>query len=481
MKRAIVLAIFVILLASMPFGTALAQDAAKPSSATPSETVLATILTIVMSVIFIAACVLLNVRSALADGDESPWPAFALMAAVAVAIRIIAALVYEGYATDIACFKGWALSAYGEGPARFYTDTELFVDYPPGYIYVLWAVGLVRDVFSIDWTSALFTLVIKLPSVIAEVATAAVVFRAARKELGKTFALLCAAFVLFNPAFFFNSSVWGQVDAFFTLFAVLCICWLKKDNPWLGAAFFAAALLIKPQALILAPVVGLYYVYALFKKGNFKRGLLGIFGGGAIGASVFALGVLPFTGAQSMDWILHKYAGTVESYQYATINAFNFFALTGGNWISFDSTLWFLPYRVWGIIFIVLICALTVFLQWRSRDEGHLFDLAGFVVISVFMLGHAMHERYIMPACILLIFAYVYSRDAATLFFAAAFSMTALLNQMVVLYADSVLPSELPTLLISGVNVALYIAYFMVTVKKLASRRVLIKSPAYGG
>ena len=480
MKRIVFLLILAILLVSMPLGTAFAQDAFKPSNASPSETVLVTILTIVMAVIFAIVCVLLNVRSGLAEDDASPWPSFLLMAGLAVAIRLIAALVFEGYSTDIGCFKGWSIAAFEKGPANFYTS-DMFADYPPGYIYVLWLLGLIRQIFSIDAATPLFTLIIKLPSIAAEVFTAVLVFKTARKQMGKTFALLCSAFVLFNPAFFFNSSVWGQVDAVFTLFAVLFIYYLKKDNPWLGAMFFAIALLIKPQAIMLLPVVGLYYLFALFKKGRVKRGLLGLFGGLAIGAAVFVLGVLPFTGSQPLFWILEKYKGTVDFYQYATVNAYNLFALTGGNWKPYDSSLWYLSYQTWGIIFIVMICVLVVFLQWRSRERERLFDLAGFLIVSVFMLAHAMHDRYILPACLLLLFAYVYTRDSSTLFFAAAFSVTALLNQMVVLYSDSVMTPELPTLLISGVNVALYIVYFMISVKKLASSGVLIKRPALNG
>ena len=480
MKRIVILLILAVLLASLPLGTAFADDAFKPSYATPIETALATILTVVVSVIFVIVCVLLKVRKGLSDDAHSPWPSFLLMAVLAVALRIIVALIYEGYTSDIGCFKGWSVAAFERGPANFYTS-DMFADYPPGYIYVLWVLGLLRQIFSIDAMSVMFTLVVKLPSIAAEVITAVIVFKIARKQMGKTFALLCSAFVLFNPAFFFNSSVWGQVDAVFSLFAVLVIYFLQKDNPWLSAALFAVALLIKPQAVMLLPVVGLYYAFALLKPGQLKRGVVGLLGGAAIGAAVFVLGVLPFTGNQPIDWILHKYAGTVESYQFASINAYNLFALTGGNWRPFDAPLWFFNYETWGIIFIVIICALVVFLQWRSREQGRLFDIAGFLIVSVFLLAHAMHDRYILPACLLLLLAYVYSRDSTTLFFAAAFSVTALLNQMVVLYADSVMTPELPTLLISGANVALYIVYFMITIKKLASSGVLIKSPAHSG
>lgn len=480
MKRILVLLIIIMLLASLPLGTAFADDAFKPSAASSSATVLATILTIVIAAIFIIVCVLLNIRTGFADDDESTWSGFVLTAVLAVAIRVIVALIYEGFTTDIGCFKGWAVGVYESGPSHFYTS-GIFADYPPGYMYVLWVLGFLRDLFSIEASGAFFTLIIKLPSIAAEVITAVIVFKAAKKEMGKTFALLCAAFILFNPALFFNSSVWGQVDAFFILFAVLTIYYLRKDKPWLGAFFFAFALLIKPQAIMLLPVIGLYYLFALFKKDSRSRGVLGLIGGLIIGAAVFILGVLPFTGDQPITWIFEKYMGTVKSYPYASINAFNLFALTGANWRPSDSPLWFFTYQTWGIIFIVMTCAFVVFLQWRSRGQGRFFDVAAFLIISVFMLGHSMHDRYILPAIVFLLLAYVYSRDGASLFFGAAFSITALLNQMVVLYADSVLPPELPTLLISGVNVLLYIIYFMFTFKKLSSSALLIKSPALKG
>jgi len=480
MKRILVLSIIILLLASLPLGTAFADDAFKPSAAAPSATVLATILTIVISAIFIIVCVLLNVRTGIADQDESMWSGFLLTAVLAVMLRVIVAVIYEGYTTDIGCFKGWAIAVFENGPSHFYTS-GIFADYPPGYMFVLWVLGFFRELLSIDANGALFTLIIKLPSITAEVITAAIVFKAAKKEMGQTFAMLCAAFMLFNPAFFFNSSVWGQVDAFFTLFAVLTIYYLRKDAPWHGAVFFAVALLIKPQAIMLLPVIGLYYLFALFRKDKLSRGVLGLIGGFVIGAAVFALGVLPFTGDQPITWILEKYMGTVKSYPYASINAFNLFALTGANWRPSEAPLWFFTYQTWGIIFIVVTCAIVVFFQWRTRGQGRLFDVAAFLIISVFMLAHSMHDRYILPVCAFLLLAYVYSRDGAALFFGAAFSITALFNQIVVLYADSVLPPMLPTLLVSGVNVLLYIMYFMIMFKKLSSSALLIKSPALKG
>ena len=92
-----------------------------------------------------------------------------------------------------------------------------------------------------------------------------------------------------------------------------------------------------------------------------------------------------------------------------------------------------------------------------------------------------MHERYILPVCILLIFSYVYTRDKATLFFAGAFTITAMLGQMFTLYSSSVVAPPIPTFIVSAVNMALYLAFAFITLRKLGSSKFLIKAPALHG
>jgi len=484
MRRFIFFVIPALILILLPVQNAMAQEAFRPSYATGPQTMFATVLTVVVAALFVVVCVLLIIRKGRFEESGRIWHVFLLVILLALALRIMAALVYKGFETDIACFKGWAVGVHEHGMADFYTS-GLFADYPPGYMYVLGLLGWLREVFSIETAGTLFTLIIKLPSITAEVLTALVVYRAASREIGKMFCLLCASFLLFNPALFFNSSVWGQIDNFFILFAVLTLYYLRKDNPYLGALFFAAALLIKPQAIMLAPVIGLCYLYPIFKKANFWRGAAGILGGAAIAAAVFTAGVLPFmkekTFAYTAGWIYEHYRGVIESYQFASVNAFNLFALTGGNWVQSDQPLWLLTYQTWGYIFIGLSCAAVVILQWRARARMRTFDLAAFLVVSVFMLAHSMHERYILPACVFLLFAYVYTRDSTTLLYGAAFSVTALFNQMVVLYADSIFAPLMPTLAISAANVALYLGFAVHMAKRLFSGAVVIKAPAMDG
>ena len=482
MRKKIIIAVFVIIAACLPAVTALADDVFKPSDASPSQTLFATALVFISGVIFLVVCGLLFLRISHGTADEgvSTWPTLILVVLLAVLLRAIVATVFTGYSSDISCFKGWAIAAYEGGPANFYTS-GMFADYPPGYMAVLWALGAIRDVFQIDANSALFTLIIKLPSILAEVGLAVLAYRIGARRVDRTFGLLCAAFLLFNPAMFFNSSVWGQIDAVLTLFIALALWFLVREQYIPAAAMYALAVIFKPQAIMFAPVVGLAFLYSLFKKETRLKAAIGIIGGIAAGAAVLAAFILPFTGSQPITWIIGKYMGTIQYYNYASINAFNVYTLFGLNWGAIPVFTLFGLEIPWGTVMLGLICILIVILQWRSREQRRFFELSAFLVISVFMLVHGMHERYMIPACICLVFAYIDSREASTLFFAAAFSIYALLNEMLTLYAPTVMAPETPTFVLSAIGVAVYVVYAVMTVRKLWSKKVLIKTPAMLG
>ena len=61
--------------------------------------------------------------------------------AAALAVRIVLAVNVPGYSVDINCFTAWSLRMAERGPAGFYA-ADYFCDYPPGYMLLLWPVGL---------------------------------------------------------------------------------------------------------------------------------------------------------------------------------------------------------------------------------------------------------------------------------------------------------------------------------------------------
>ena len=90
--------------------------------------------------------------------------------ALGVAIRLLLARISEGLWFDVTLFRVWSDRLVRFGPAGFYLPTpEYVVDYPPGYLYVLLAVGKVSRALLGGPPSVA---ALKLPAIFADAAAA---------------------------------------------------------------------------------------------------------------------------------------------------------------------------------------------------------------------------------------------------------------------------------------------------------------------
>ncbi len=108
----------------------------------------------------------------IASGRNRPAPGaggFAALFLAALALRLAAAALSKGFGTDTACFAAWAERIWEVGPGGFY-DPDVFSDYPPGYLYVLWLLDGVRRLLGIEHYSAAHLVLLKLPSILCDLA-----------------------------------------------------------------------------------------------------------------------------------------------------------------------------------------------------------------------------------------------------------------------------------------------------------------------
>ncbi len=71
-------------------------------------------------------------------------PALIVLLLGGLALRLTIAYVLfpsSGFETDLASYASWALTLGEHGPGGFYANAG-FSDYPPGYLYLLWPIGL---------------------------------------------------------------------------------------------------------------------------------------------------------------------------------------------------------------------------------------------------------------------------------------------------------------------------------------------------
>jgi dolichyl-phosphate-mannose-protein mannosyltransferase len=338
---------------------------------------------------------------------------------VGLIIRLVSGTKVEGFPVDIGCFKAWASAAANDLP-NFY-NTGMFCDYPPFYIYILFIIGKIA---SLSWLGLDYTLLVKLPSIIADVVTAYIAYRLAKKQFNAGIGLVLAGAYIFNPVVLLDSALWGQVDSFFTMLIAVALLLLTERKIKLSSVVFALAFLMKPQAIFFLPVL----LFELIKRRSVKDFILAF-----ISALITAIIIIiPFS--RDPLWIVKLYSGTASGYTYASLNAFNFFSMIGANLKDDSLTLFFLSYKTWGLIFDVLVFGFAGFLYIKGRHKALPFIIALLLNSGAFIFSSRMHERYMFPVLALALLAFVYLKDKRLTYVFAVLTITNFTNINTILY-----------------------------------------------
>ena len=157
----------------------------------------------------------------------------------------------------------------------------------------------------------------------------------AKKRIPLRAAVFAALLFAFNPATLVNGAAWGQVDTALALLLVLTAIAAMDANWRTAIPLFVGAILIKPQALLFAPVGVAWLILSLWKADKpVRRNMWKSIGtGAAIAAGVAVVIIVPFSVNQSDPlWLYTLYQKTISSYDYATLNTANLMYLLGGNW-----------------------------------------------------------------------------------------------------------------------------------------------------
>ena len=378
--------------------------------------------------IFICLLYLLIVISKLDWIKLSP---VVLLFASAFVVRLILAAMYKGHLTDMSCWSGWATAMAEHGPIHFY-DSMDFADYPPGYMLILWPIGILLKNFGVPSNPALYSIILKLPIFIFDMLAGIVIYKYAVK---KNFVspLFLAGALLFNPAVLFSSAIWGQVDMVLCFFVIGMIIAFYEGKLTLASLAFVGGLLIKPQMFLFGPVFIIGYIY-YFKGRTLKSVMHDTLVAASIAIATFLAIFIPFIVTKGDPlWILELYFSTMGSYAYGSVNAINLISLLGGLWAPDTDLFMGVSYKTIGSWLIILSIAYTFFLAIRDKSRKNFSLYAGLMILSIFTVGHHMHERYIFPALICMFVSYMYVPKRSTLVFMLYFSVLQVLNMALVL------------------------------------------------
>jgi predicted membrane-bound dolichyl-phosphate-mannose-protein mannosyltransferase len=369
-------------------------------------------------------------------GLPGAFGAIVLVLALGLALRLIIAYLLpgSGFETDIGAFRAWADDLARNGPLGFY-ERPFFHDYTPGYLYVLWVVGLIGQA-----TGGISDLLLKTPAILADIALGWLVWSMARElGAGQRPALIGAAIVVLNPVTWFDSVVWGQVDSFGAVFVLLALRELWRDRPERSAVFTVIAAVIKPQLGILIPLVAVVTIRRALRPPEDRGDDAGweartdrpvrILTTGLAGYVTAVLLSLPF-GLSVFEptseppfirsGLLEQVAVAAGGYPYVTVNAYNPWALVPGDaglslashgvWVcdapaallaedcgAGAAVLGPVPAVLVGTALLLLSIALALWVAARHPDRRTLLVVLAVLAIAFFVVPTRVHERYMFP------------------------------------------------------------------------------------
>ena len=382
-----------------------------------------------------------------------------------LALRLVFAYVVfpmSGYAQDLHLFASWATSMADYGVGTIYANGGS-VDYPPGYLLILWLLGvLARPVGTLAGQSSGAALVglLKLPAILADVGTGFLLWWAGRRWFGGRNGLVAAALWLLLPVSWYDSALWGQVDGVLALSLVATLVLLVEGRSEAALVAAVLAVLVKPQGamafVVVLPVLVRRHLLAPRPiPPDAKRGGLPVHGpvrlltSAAVALEVGLAILLPFdithhapallAGIPGVGHIAGLVGLVVDAgggYAVLTANAFNGWALAGpqslaaslngGSWTP-DSILVLgpLPAVAVGTVLLVAIGLLVAAGLLRRDGPVPILLAASLVAFAFYAVPTRVHERYLVP--FFAIGALLAARCVAA---GAAFAATALANTL---------------------------------------------------
>ena len=313
---------------------------------------------------------------------------------------------YMGFEVDINAMKNLGQNIVNNGLFGYYSIPDSG-NYMPLYLMISGILGHMVSGLSQADSSSMIVFILRIPAILADCGIAYLAYRLAGKNnFRKLPALLVSALIVFNPTLLLGSSVWGQHDSVYALLLVMILYFACEGKNVASYIIFALAVLYRPQAVFFAPIVIFILISSLIKEVSNNRSkakkdntkLIVNIAGFVSSVCIFFI-VAALFGTKT---VLQKAAATFGEFKYSSVNAYNFWTLIGLNWKEDTGTF------TWGVLLTACVIAFAVVVLVRGRkDRSSLFVAAQIILVGMFTLCVRMHERYLLPAVAVALFAYI--------------------------------------------------------------------------
>ena len=242
------------------------------------------------------------------------------------------------------------------------------INYPPLYPAFLYLIsGFVGDMHS--YSAQFF---IKLfPAVLFMVSQIWVYFKISERA---------AVIWTFSLPFILNALCWGQRDIAFIFFMIVMFYNIEEDKPYGAAIWFTLACLLKPQGVLLLPIL---LLYLFISRAKVKHKILSLLSGAGIGVLTF----LPFMIAEKSIFTFftpYFYCGAG-----ARING-----MAPNIWFLFQG---FIQDDQAGIVsmlfYFMFIISICIFIFYYYKTKNFMLSVTVYM-FTYFMFNVGQTERY---------------------------------------------------------------------------------------
>jgi len=251
------------------------------------------------------------------------------------------------------------------------------------------------------WEQKGMILLVKLPSIIADLGIGYLIYRYFSDRKKYKIGLKLAVIWLFNPITWYNSAIWGQTDSIVNLLGLLSVLYLLKKNLKISLLFLALCLLFKSSLAIFVPII---LFVAFLQRYPIREWLT------SSAYCLITIALISICFHPQFDlpiWLFNLYKGRILSGEIGslTANAFNFWWLVDPG-KTLDSKIFFgIPAYNWGLIIVILsITSVLLFLKQKTRfvesrlaNDKRLFMSFALLSLISFLFMTRIHERYLYP------------------------------------------------------------------------------------
>lgn len=331
----------------------------------------------------------------------SPLAIFIYAMLVLFVSRFVMAVTTQGMQSNILGLENIAEKLVNNGLGSIFADSS--INQPVGVLYVLWGLGGFANAVDVIYGSLGYSILIRLPMIIADLVTAYLIFNFATKNLGEKSGLMMLVIYAVLPVFAILSGLYGSFECVAIAFAIASILAMLEKKHISCGVLFTLSLLFSNYMLILLPIIVIYQVMTMIKDTESIKVVLPVM---LLSFVAFYLLSLPFcineikTG--NVFYIFKKMYNFFTSQAFLSTDTFNLYAIFGRANVASRNT--FINICNW--LFVIGMAGFGGYIYYKSKNRMDLLLIGGTMFTLYSLLG-AQATLTVLPIGLVMLLLYI--------------------------------------------------------------------------